>query len=256
MYDLHNHLLPGLDDGPQAMESTLAMARMAAQDGTRVIVATPHLKDVRERDAYGEAQAKLQELQRLVAEEGLNLRLCMGMESLLEPDLPQRVKEGYVYTLGESRFILVELPFLLYPPFTDETLFQLQLAGYTPILAHPERHNPFQRHPELLQRLVERGVMTQITAGSLLGSFNGSAKKAAELFLQRNLVHIIASDAHSPRGHRVPTLSRGVAAAAKLVGEEKARSMVEDIPAAILAGKKVTVEPPLPEPRRRFLGLW
>ncbi len=256
MYDLHVHLLPGLDDGPQTMESALVMARVAAQDGTRVIVATPHLRDVYERDAYREAQAKLQELQHLTAKEGLDLRFFMGMESLLEPDLPQRVKEGYAYTLGSSRFVLVELPLLLYPPYADETLFQLQLAGYTPILAHPERYAPMQRHPEMLQRLVERGMMAQITACSLLGSFGSEAKKAAEVFLQRNLAHIIASDAHSPQGHRAPTLSKGIAAAAKLVGAEKAHSMVEDIPAAILAGEKVTVDPPLPEPKRHFLGLW
>lgn len=218
-----------MDDGPETMESTLAMARMAAQDGIRVIVATPHLKDVYEGDAYEDAQAKLQELQRLAAEEGLGLRFVMGMESLLEPDLPQRFKEGCAYTLGGSCFVLVELPPLLYPPYADEILFQLQLAGYTPILAHPERHAPMQRHPELLQRLVERGMMAQITAGSLLGSFGSEAKKAAEHFLRRNLAHIIASDAHSPTGHRVPILSRGIAEAAKLVGVEKAHSMVEDM---------------------------
>jgi len=256
LYDLHNHLLPGLDDGPSLIEESLAMARIAARDGIRVIVATPHLKDVLERSAEDQLTSKLAQLQELIGRERLGIQLKRGMEAVVDPGLPLRLKEGALHSLNGSRYVLVEFPPSLYPPFADDALFQIQLAGYTPIIAHPERHAPVQRNIELLAALVERGMLAQVTAGSYLGSFGRDAKRAAEALLKRNLVHIIASDAHAARGHRTPVLSQAFSAVSKMVGEAKALQMVNDTPKAIVSGQEVKVEPPLAAARKRIFGLW
>ena len=232
------------------------MARIAAGDGIKVVVATPHLKDVFEANAYVDLHEKVSQLQDLVDQDGLDLQVKIGMETHVEPELSVRLKKGIAYTLDQSPFVLVEFPFLLYPSYLDEALFNIQLAGYRPIIAHPERQTTMQRNPNLLAALVERGMLTQITAGSLLGSFGPEAKRASETFLRRNLVHVIASDAHRPHGHRVPLLSPAVLAAVSIVGEERAHNMVNNIPIAILAGEEVKVEADLHRGKKRLFGIW
>jgi protein-tyrosine phosphatase len=156
--------------------------------------------------------------------------------------------------LGGSSYLLVELPLHEYPAYTEQVLFDLQARGFRPILAHPERNAVLAKEPGRLSALVERGILAQVTAGSLAGRFGRHVLAAADLMLEHRLVHIIASDAHG-FGSRSPVMSVGVAAAAVLVGAERARAMVTTIPAAILAGQAIVAEPPLPLTARRLSWL-
>jgi protein-tyrosine phosphatase len=137
------------------------------------------------------------------------------------------------------------MPFFGRPNYIEDVLFQVQVQGTVPVLAHPERIEAFQRDPDLLARFVERGMLSQITAGSVVGHFGRRARRFTNTLLRRRLVHVIASDTHFPRGPRSPDLLRGVAAAARIVGEERARAMVVDTPKAILDDRAVDVEPPI-----------
>ncbi len=243
MFDLHTHILPGLDDGAKTLEEAVEMVRIAAEDGTRAILVTPHSKDVQEASAHDLVHTRLAELREEVDRRGIGIDILLGMENHLTPDLPDLVERGEGYPINGNSYILVELPFTLYPDYAEEVLFKLQLQGYTPVIAHPERQDSIQRDPGIMERLVERNILGQVTATSLVGRFGPEAQKSSSTLLKRNLVHIIASDAHRPKGPRTPVMAEAVEEAARLIGRERAEAMTTSTPQAVLEGRAVRLEP-------------
>ncbi|MBI2864637.1 MAG: hypothetical protein HYX94_08770 [Chloroflexi bacterium] len=255
MIDIHTHILPGVDDGAQSLEDSLEMARAAAADGVRTIVATPHGSEWSTGCNWPEVVGRVKALQTELDRSGVNVKVAPGLEVYLAPGLATQLEEGSAFPLNGGRYILVEMPLNQFPIYAEQAIFELQLRGLVPIVAHPERNAGIQKDPQKLQVLVERGALGQVTAASLSGGFGSRTRETARLLLQRNLVHVIASDAHSPAGHRSPILSAGVAEAASIIGEERAKAMVAAIPAAILDNREFKVEPPL-EARRRAWAFW
>ena len=244
MYDLHSHILPGIDDGAKSPEDTVEMARVASEHGTKVILATPHRRDVTERWSIPYLRELVDDMNDRIQKEGIDLALLLGMENHIDVDLPGEVSNGRALPINGSRYILVEAPFFGRPNYLEDVLFQIQIQGLTPVLAHPERIEAFQGDPELLASLVERGMLSQITAGSIVGHFGGRVRRITNNLLRRGLVHIIASDTHFPGGPRSPKLPPGLEAATGIVGMEKAKAMVVDTPRAIFENLPVKVEPP------------
>jgi tyrosine-protein phosphatase YwqE len=160
--------------------------------------------------------------------------VAAAAEYRLEPDLPEYLARTGALTIG-GRFLLLEWPFESVPGYTDRVIFELQLAGYVPVLAHPERNTLVQRRPELVLRLVERGVLVQVTAASFLGVFGRRARGAAEGLLRAGAVHVVASDAHDAR-ERPPYLAACYRHLARLAGEETARSLLVTNPARLMQG--------------------
>ena len=141
--------------------------------------------------------------------------------------------------MNGTRHALVELPFFGHPDYVEPVLYDIQEGGITPVLAHPERIELVQRDPELLHAFVERGMLTQVTAGSVTGLFGDEVKRLTHSLLRRGLVHILASDTHAASGPRSPALLPGMEAAAEIVGADKARAMVLDTPRAVIEGREV-----------------
>jgi protein-tyrosine phosphatase len=221
--------------------------------GTAVMLATPHRKDITENSSVLDVNHLLEVVNSRIDEEGIVLKMVLGMENHLDVDLPIEFSCGRALPMNGSRYILVEMPFFGKPNYIEDALFQLQLQGTVPVLAHPERIEAFQMDPSLLMRFVERGMLSQITAGSVVGHFGRRARRFAHTILRRGLVHVIASDTHFPNGPRSPDLLPGIEAAARIVGEERAHSMVVETPRAILDDESVEVEPPIGfEPARRW----
>ncbi|MCL0028984.1 hypothetical protein M1N23_02415 [Dehalococcoidia bacterium] len=139
MYDLHAHILPGVDDGAKNLDQTLSMARVASDSGTRFLLAAPHRRDVTDRSSTTEVRSLIDEVSAHVQEQGINLKLILGMENHLDLDLPDEVMAGRALPIGNTRYILAEMPFTGRPIYLEDKLYQLQSLGFTPILAHPER---------------------------------------------------------------------------------------------------------------------
>ncbi len=249
--DLHTHILPGVDDGAADDAAALAMARAAVEDGIERVAATPH--NLRLPPGAGRAalEARVAALQRALDAAGLPLALVAGAEIALIASLPQMLDAGECVTLNRSRYLLLEPPYAGLPPRVEDLIFQAQVRGLAPILAHPERCAGLERSLPLLRRLVERGLLVQITAGSLEGRFGRHPQRLARSLLAGGLVHVIASDAHAP-GDRAPRLRSAEALAARLLGPGRARALVSTYPAAILDDLPLEVEPPAPPPRRWF----
>ncbi len=237
MFDLHAHILPGLDDGATSMAESVEMARVAAAQGTKVILATPHRKDVTELHSVAHARTLLDELNARVRAESIELEVLLGMENHLDADLPEEIAAGRALPMNGSGHVLVELPFFGTPAFIAPTLHRIQAARLVPVLAHPERIEAFQQDPDLLAEFVSGGMLGQITAGSLLGRFGSCVRDFTGELLTRGLAHLMASDTHAPAGPRWPGLREGVEAASAIVDAEKAHDLVDAVPRAILYGK-------------------
>lgn len=251
--DLHTHILPSLDDGPAILDESLAMGRIALADGITCLTATPH--DTGMALGYpDQVKARVAEVRAAFQEEGMELRLVVGSELYSVPDLAVRLRSGQALTLGGSRYILLEFPLTDFPIYADQLVFEIQTAGFTPILAHPARNAAIQDDPNQLYDLVERGVLAQVTSGSLTGVFGSQVQASAKVLVEHRLVHLIASDAHDA-DHRAPQLSEAVEVAAGILGQEAARAMVTTRPQAILSDQPLTVEPPQ-QVRRRGRWFW
>ena len=241
MFDLHSHILPGLDDGAKTIEESMKMLRAAAGDGIRGMAATPHGKDVREAGALGLVSEHVETLNWLAGEETLDIKIYVGMENHLTPDLPELVISGRALPINVGPYILVELPFDSLPDFTNDVLARLQDQGLTPLIAHPERQADIMRDPSIMGGLVGRGMLGQVTSTCILGRFGPEARDTAELLLKNGWVHVISTDCHRPTGPRAPKMADAVVEAGKIVGLETARAMVVDVPRSILMGRPIEV---------------
>jgi protein-tyrosine phosphatase len=239
MIDLHLHLLPGIDDGASSLTVTEAMLALAADLGFTRLVATPHLDGPLDPDYQRQAESLTERVRS--AGERHGIEVDQGYEIQLDPGLAHRLQAGEPVTLAGSRTVLVEVPFSGWPHHVDQSLFEIQAAGYRPLLAHPERYTAAQADPGKVIDLAERGVMLQVTFSSLTGLFGRSAQQLAQTLVERDLATVLATDAHGA-GHRLVNVEKGIERAEELVGPERLDQLVRANPSALLADE------PLPEP--------
>lgn len=233
MIDTHLHILPGVDDGPDTMEETIALARVLVQEGIHAAIATPHYNDEYPRYPATEIQARVYDVQQALERFAIPLRLFAGHEALIKPGLVEDIQSGRVATLNGSRYLLLELWSGSWLPETERVIFELRASGITPILAHPERYRIFQKEPGRIASLLRQGVLVQITASSLIGMQGKTAQRTAETLLKQGLVHCIASDAHGMR-KRPPAITQALRQVVRVIGQAKTRQLIEDCPAMIV----------------------
>lgn len=252
MIDLHAHILPGLDDGAKDLDESLEMCRVAVRDGITTIVATPHTGNGNYDNSRDRILAAVGALTGYLQSQGIQLTILPGADIYVHEQLDVLINNRETLTINDTmRYVMVEFPKHVIPPNHLAWLFRLTLAGFTPVLTHPERNTAIHEKTDIVREWVEKGGLVQVTAMSLTGAFDQATKKCSEELLNYNLVHVIASDAHSAV-RRPPVLSKAVEYAASLVGPDYARKLVEDYPAAIIAGKTFDI----PEPIRKKPGLF
>ena len=254
MIDLHCHILPGLDDGPSSVEESLAMCRIAAQDGIRTIVATPHMLNGMFPVYREDVIEGVGGMSRALAEASIPLQILPGADVHLDRSVPGCLERGELITVADlGRHLLLELPRDIVPEGTGELLFQVQLQGVTPIITHPERNIAIQQNPALLNDLVRAGSLTQITAGSLTGMFGARVRRCALRLLTSGTAHLVSTDAHNT-GRRSPRLSEARRVVEEEMGREEAERVFLERPTKILEGVHVEAPEPLTDsdrPRRR-----
>jgi protein-tyrosine phosphatase len=240
--DLHTHILAGIDDGARDLDESLAMAATAVADGITTLVATPHADVHRPRSDVAERVAALQAV---LDERGVPLRLLAGAEIALTPDVPARLADRTLPTLAGSRYALVELPFNVMPPHVDQVLFDIQMAGFVPVMAHVERYRYVQSAPELLGDWADRGVVLQVNASSLRGDFGPGPRRAAEAVVRGAWPAVLASDSHDSRRRR-PELAFARGLVEALADQGRAAELLDAGPTAIVADEAF----PAATPRR------
>ena len=214
-----------MDDGARTAQEALAMASAAARSGTTLMVATPHMKDVNELSSPGNAIELRSHLDSMLGDSKIPLGAwSWAWRTMSSPGLDEMFADGRALPIGSTRYALIEMPFFGHPEYLESTLSRVQSLGITPVLAHPERIEVVQRRPEILVDFVEAGMLSQITAGSLLGHFGAEVRRFTEELVRSGLAHVMASGlspARMVRGR--PRWVPAFAAAAELIGEKEGR---------------------------------
>jgi protein-tyrosine phosphatase len=241
--DLHHHLLPGLDDGPPDLATSIKMAGVAVEDGITHVVCTPHANSVYRFDLERIAGA-LSELRSALAEGGIRLILGSGCDFHLSYDnVRDALQNRQRYTVNGGEYLLIELPDYGLPPTLEETFYTLRLAGLTPILTHPERNPSLQQDTSRLALWVRDGLLTQVTAASVTGLMGRKAQKLAERLLADRWAHFISTDAHNV-STRPPRMRAARDHIAARFGESYAQRLCTENPQAVFDNRPLPAQDP------------
>jgi protein-tyrosine phosphatase len=247
MIDIHHHLLFGLDDGSPDLETSLKMAEMAVADGITHIVCTPHSSNdfVFQPE---ENTIRLAELEEKVLESlGSKLTLGIGCDFHLSyENISDAIAHPHRYTINHKNYLLIEFPNMGIAPALPDHVYQLVLAGLTPIVTHPERNSTFIHHPGKIGEYIQMGCLVQITAGAILGAFGKTPQRVAYSLLDEDRVDIVASDAHNP-DRRPPLLRRAYDEVATSFGQDTAQRLFVTTPRAVFYGEPVAARTDTPE---------
>jgi len=238
IFDVHNHILWGVDDGSKDLQMSIRMLKQAAESGTTDIILTPHNKPNRRNIYLDEIAEMLVELRGVCEKEGININLYPGNEIYYRSDVGERLKCGKAATMAGSRYVLLE-----YHPMDDwrdirQSVDEIISLGYYPIIAHVERYANVASDIERAQELIEKGCYLQVNADSIMGECGFGIKRFTRKLLKYDMISFIGSDAHEDK-HRVPKLDKCVKYIEKKHGEEMVRKIFETNPLCILEDKYV-----------------
>jgi protein-tyrosine phosphatase len=246
MIDLHCHILPGLDDGAKTLDEAIEMARIAAVEGIKTIIATPHLFRGGQINDVATVEEKQRELIDALANRHIPIEIKRGAEVHFSHNLVKEIRSDRSrLVLNGSSYMFVEFPSSHIYQGAKNAFFDLMSEGIVPIIAHPERNAIFARNPGLLFELVQQGALVQVNAGSLTLVYGHQPAEVVLRFLEWDLVHFIGSDGHNT--HSIPPrLAEAAKKVEILVGQKAARALVSDNPKAVLEDREI---PYFPEPR-------
>ncbi|MCF7616345.1 MULTISPECIES: tyrosine-protein phosphatase [Bacillus subtilis group] len=249
MIDIHCHILAALDDGARCMNDSIEMAKKAVSQGVHTIIATPHHRAGICEHEEEEILAGVSALKARLKQENIPLNILPGQEIRLYGELKDDLVRGRLLSLSNTKYVLIELPYHHVPRYAEKLLFDIQLNGFIPVIAHPERNMEIMENPNLLYRLVKNGAYVQVTCSSLAGRFGRNIKKLARRFIEADLVHFIASDAHN-----LTTRSFLFDELENEYGPDLLSMFIENA-GLLLKNRDIPKKPPLPLKRKKLLGL-
>jgi len=197
MIDMHTHILHGVDDGPKTEEESLQMLKQAVNEGITEIISTSHALKPQFHVDYATVVKQLDNLRELIENHDIPLTLHTGQEVRINNHLDNLLNDNQLHVLANSKYVLIELPSNIIPSYTNDLMTKLLIAGYTPIIAHPERNRAIAENPSRLEVLIRNGAFAQITAGSLSGHFGKKTQKFSLELVRANYVHTYGSDVHN-----------------------------------------------------------
>ncbi len=247
MIDLHCHILPNVDDGADNMETSLAMAKEAVAQGITHILCTPHHNNGRYENSKATVIPAVALLQAELDKQQIDLTLFEGQEVRITGDLLQEIKDDRIlFTDLSNTYLLIELPTMDIPAYTEELFFELRTQNKVPVIVHPERNAKFREDPNRLLPYLEMGCLAQLTAPSLVGTFGKSIQKTAQEMVDHNLVQMVASDAHGVNKRRFHLKE-----AYELMENEKAELM-QQVAKDIINGDEVSYPSPEKVKKKKF----
>lgn len=255
MLDIHNHLLKNVDDGPKSMEEILILLKQAKNEGVTGIIVTPHHLHPNWNNTYPRIEIMVDKLLLDSRITEVGVKLFPGQEVRIKDQILRDLDNGDIKGLNASRYILIELPSGQVPSATKQILYELQVKGLVPIIAHPERNKVIANDLEILYELVNNGALSQLTSTSLNGNLGKKVQKISIQMIENNLIHFIASDAHHATTR--PFLMN------TLLKNKKLNHIIADIEqifsngTRVVTNKKILKLPPTkPKKKRKFLGLF
>lgn len=243
MIDFHTHIIPNIDDGSRSIEETFNLIQEAKEAGFEGIVLTSHYienyyeTDVPERDVWVKAISDNLKIK------GIETNLYLGNEIYMSENMMNLLIDGKASTINNSSYVLFEMPLNAEPMNLYDVIYSLQENKLIPVLAHPERYSFVQKEPELINDLIEKGVLMQANYGSILGQYGEKAEIIVRKFLEANMIHFLGSDVH-----RQNTIYKKIPQALEeirnIVGDEKLEELTTKNPKLALNNKRIEIEEP------------
>lgn len=253
MVDLHSHIIWGIDDGSKSQEMTLSMLKIAEANGTRKIVATPHFYRGVWEVPFAEVKKRIEDIKTLAKENNIDIEIYSGQEVYYSENILEHYNKGFISSINDSRYMLIEFPMKEFNMSEAvDNIYELQLKGIVPVMAHPERYRQFIKDPILINKFIKEGFLFQLNSGSLIGDFGKDVRKTAEIFLKNNLYSFIGSDGHRDE-KRDTNLKAGINVIKTInsdyinIFKKNGESAIEN-KEVIFNGKKIT------EKKNGFLG--
>jgi protein-tyrosine phosphatase len=198
--DMHGHFIPALDDGPEAMEESIALLVSMQQSGFSKIITTPHISLDYFPDTEPEIEYRLELLKSVVSESGLAIQVEAAAEYMIDEGLLAKLHKGEKLRTIGGKYVLIEMGFVQTSPHLPQVIFEIQAVGYQPILAHPERYNYYHDHAiSTLRAIKDSGCLLQLNTIALAGYYGKSVKICAEKILKEGLYDFAGSDIHHQR---------------------------------------------------------
>lgn len=197
--DMHSHLIPGIDDGSKTMEESLNLVRRLAGFGLKKIITTPHIMSEYYRNTPEIIGMGLEDLRKAVTNEGIAIEIEAAAEYYMDEVFLEKVTTGQkLLSFGEG-YILVETGFINKPQMLLDIIFHLEMAGFTPILAHPERYQYLIADKKLQEELIDRKLLFQVNLLSFTGFYSKQVKDFGEMLVERGVVALLGTDCHNAR---------------------------------------------------------
>lgn len=196
MIDIHNHILPGIDDGPTDITQSIDLLQQAKSQGITGIIATPHHLSPRYTNSIQNVKSLINEMMQIPAIRNISITIYHGQEIRLTDQIVDEITKGNISGLNDSQYLLIEFPSNEVPLYTKQLFYELQLMGFIPIIAHPERNKILANDLNMLFDLINIGALSQLTASSLLGNLGKKIQKTSLKMISYELAHFVASDAH------------------------------------------------------------
>lgn len=224
MIDIHCHILPEVDDGSRSLNESIEMAMIAKEQGITKIVNTSHYHPDFRYKKGEELLKELEDFNNVLKENMIDIEVLIGNEIYYTKDLIKEIDELDFYTLNNSRYILIELPPTNFPKDLCNIVYELKEKNYIPVFAHVERYREVQENPELIYEVINAGAIIQVNSHSILGKSGKELQKICNTLLNRNMVHVVGTDAHSSK-RRTPIFLD----AYKYVSEKYSKEMADDL---------------------------
>ncbi|MES2559145.1 MAG: CpsB/CapC family capsule biosynthesis tyrosine phosphatase [Bacteroidota bacterium] len=204
--DLHSHLLPGIDDGVQTIEESLDILRHLSSLGYKKVITTPHIMGDYYQNSTATILPLLEEVRSALKQQEIPIELHASAEYMVDDALLEKIDSGNILSFGHNH-VLIEMPFMEPSPNLTEILFALNINGYKPVLAHPERYVYYGMNPRKYHDLWDMELLFQVNINSLIGYYSPQVQKAAEYLIEHKMVSMIGSDTHGMRHMPVLDLS-------------------------------------------------
>lgn len=193
--DIHSHLIPGIDDGSPDMATTIELIRKFKEMGINKLVTTPHVMCDYYKNTPEKILAGLDQVRNELEKQHITFDISAAAEYNLDDGLAELIEKKNILTFGDN-YVLFELPFMSEPPNFQEIVFNFQMAGYKPVLAHPERYSYWYEEKEKYEELKAKGILLQLNLLSLIGHYSPQTKKVAENMVDANLIDAVGTDCH------------------------------------------------------------
>jgi len=246
--------LPGVDDGAKTIEDSIAMAKVAAEEGITTIIATPHHKNTQYYNNKEEILKHVENLNKEFIQRNIPINILPGQEVRIYGEVLEDNKKGEILTLNHTKYLFIEFPSSSVPRYAERLLYNIQTQGIIPIIVHPERNKELQENPDLMYKLVQNGALTQVTAASVCGYFGKRVKHFSDQLIEANLTHFIASDAHNTTS-RTFKINQAYDDIETKFGSDYVYMFTENAE-LLVKDNNIYKEMPLPIRRKKFLGIF